>query len=182
MKNKHQKRGLTPPRVPTGERISWECQRAFYSCLRSPVLAVIPLQIAGLLFVSPKGAGQIYLDLLPLLILITLSSVFFVCLIQGNQKILLLTMILLTVGTMLQSLFKAEYLAKNPEGSSGRSLTLGLQLQYVAALVLAILTGFIYWNIRECSSLKMAEFLTILSFFLSVFTLVFAKSVGNVRN
>ena len=182
MSNKHLKRGLTPSGVPTGERISWECQRAFYSCLRSPVLAVIPLQIAGMLFVSPKGAGQIYLDLLPLLVLITVASVFFVCLVQGNQKILLLTMILLTVGTMLQSLFKAEYIAKNPEKSSGRSLTLGLQLQYIAALLLAVLTGFLYWNLRECSSLKMAEFLTIVSLFLSVFTLIFAKSVGNVRN
>lgn len=186
MRNKHQrrvhKRGQTPSGIPAGERISWECQRAFYSALRSPVLAVIPLQIAGMLFVSPKGAGQIYLDLIPLLILITVAADFFVCLVHGNQKILLLTLILLTVGTMLQSLFKAEYLVKHPEDSSARSLTLELQLQYIVALFLAILAGFLYWNLRECSSLRMAEFLTILSLCLSVFTLVFAKSVGNTRN
>ena len=182
MRNKHQKKVLTLSGKLTGERISWECQRAFYACLRSPVLAVIPLQIAGMLFVSQKGAGQIYLDLLPLLILITVISDYFVCMAHGNQKILLLTMILLTVGTMLQSIFKAEYIVKNPEGSFGKSLTLGLQLQYIAALFLALLTGFIYWNLQACSGLKMAEFLTICSLLLSVITLIFAKSVGNVKN
>ena len=61
MRNKHLKKN----HALSADRISWECQRAFYSCLRSPVLAVIPLQIAGMLFVSQKGAGQIYLDMLP---------------------------------------------------------------------------------------------------------------------
>ncbi len=164
------------------ERIRWEFQRAFYSFRRSIALAVIPLQLAALIFVTSKGAGSIYLNMLPILLLITVCSSFFVALIRGNQKILLLSLILLTIGTMLQSIFKQEAILKNPEYFQTHSPVAGLQLQYILGLAAAVMVGFIYWNIRECSSIKTAEILFLISMALSLVTLVFAKSVGNVKN
>ncbi len=178
MKHRHEnkERYLTP------ERISRECQRAACAGLKSPVLAVIPLELAAMLFVSAKGAGQIYLDLLPLLILITILSDFFVCLVRGSQKMVMLSLILLTVGTMLQSIFRQEQILKKGDAASAGSAAGNLQLQYVTALACALLIGAVYWNIRECSSLKAAEILLIVSVALSLFTLVFARGVGNVKN
>ena len=178
MSNRHEKK---EGNLISG-RISWECQRAVYSGLRSPVLAVIPLEIAAMLFVSAKGAGQIYLDLLPLLILITVLADFFTCLIRGNQKIVMLSLILLTVGTMLQSIFRAELLLKKPDAYAGGSAAAGLQLQYLAAFALAVAAGFIYRRFRICSSMRTAEILTVFSILLAGFTLVFARGVGGVRN
>ena len=166
----------------TGERISWELQRAFYSFRRSQVLTVIPIQIAALLFLYAKGAGEIYLDMLPLLILISLLSTYLVCLLHGNQRILLLSLFLLTVGTMLQSLFKEEQLLKDPQAYSSQSLTQSLQIQYLLAIAAAILVGFLYWNLREISDIKTAELLTLLSLGLSLATLLLSKGVGGVKN
>lgn len=178
MAHRHEKNGVKMNQ----EWMRFRCGRAFSHMRKGPILAVIPLQIAAMLLVSAKGAGTIYLDLLPLLIGITLITGFLVCLMQGNQKILLLTLILLTVGTMLQSIFKAELVLKNPDLYQNRSVTAGLQLQYLVGLGMAMVIGFLYWNIRECSSLKVAECLIVLSFLLSVITLIFAHSVGNVKN
>ncbi len=178
MKNRHEKVDSNM----SGERIRWELQRTFYSFRRSISLAVIPLQLAALLFVASKGAGSIYLNMLPILLLITICSSFFVAFVHGNQKILLFSLILLTIGTMLQSIFKQEAILKNPEYYENHSPVAGLQLQYILGLILAVVIGFIYWNIRECSSIKAAEILFLFSMALSVFTLIFAKGVGNVKN
>ena len=97
------------------ERIKWELERAFYSFRSSPVLAVILLQIAAFIFVHAKGAGKIYGDMLGILLIITLVSWFLTSVIHGNQKILIYTLILLTVGTMLQCIMKQEQILKNPE-------------------------------------------------------------------
>ncbi|MDO4976199.1 MAG: FtsW/RodA/SpoVE family cell cycle protein [Eubacteriales bacterium] len=164
------------------ERIRWEFQRSFYSFRRGPALALIPLEIAALLLVSAKGAGKIYMDLLPILIGITVLSCFLVTFIHGNQRILLFALTLLTVGTMLQSIFRQEAVLKHPELYTGRSPAASLQLQYMIGLVLAILAGILYWNLRSISSIKIAEILTVASFLISFATLILAKSVGNVRN
>lgn len=164
------------------ERIRWEFQRSFYSFRKGAALFLIPFELAAMFLVSAKGAGSIYMDMLPILIGITVISCFFVSYIHGNQKILLYALTLLTVGTMLQSIFRQEAVLKHPDLFTGRSPAAALQMQYIVALFLAILVGVFYWNVRSISSIKIAEILTIASFLISIATLVLAKSVGNVRN
>lgn len=164
------------------DRIRFELQRSFYAFRKGPVWLVILFELAALGFVFSKGAGKIYLDLLPAFLLVTLLSGFMVAFIHGNQKIWLMAQILLTVGMMLQSIFKQEYILKHPDAYEGGSAAAGLQLQLLVALAAALVVGFLYWNLRECSTIRIAEILTVVSILLSLLTLVLAKSVGNVKN
>ena len=97
------------------ERVVWEIKRAFYSFKNSPVLALLLMQAAAFIFVQAKGAGKIYLDMIGILLAITLLSWFFTSVIHGNKKIVIYTLLLLTVGTMLQCIFKEEQVLKNPQ-------------------------------------------------------------------
>ena len=164
------------------ERIKWELERAFYSFRSSPVLAVILLQIAAFIFVHAKGAGKIYGDMLGILLIITLVSWFLTSVIHGNQKILIYTLILLTVGTMLQCIMKQEQILKNPELYQKGNPAADLQLQYIAGFVAAIVAAGCYLKWKQISGMRMCRILTAISIGISIFTLVFAQSVGNVKN
>lgn len=165
----------------TRERISWELARGFHSFRKSPAPIVILMQLAAFVFVSSKGAGRIYADMILILLGITVISWFFTTFQQGNHKVLLYTLILLTIGTMLQCTFKQESILAHPE-LAGAHPALSLQLQYGIAFVAAVLASFVYRKTDKISSLKFCKYLIILSIMLSMATLVLAKSVGNVRN
>ena len=175
------------------ERVVWEIQRAFYSFKNSPVLAILLMQVAAFIIVQSKGAGKIYLDMIGILFAITLLSWFFTSLIHGNKKIVIYTMVLLTVGTMLQCIFKEEQVLKNPQYYETHSPTAALQFQYILGFVMMLLVAFIYLKSREIAKMKCMKKIrpTIIkvckvffwfSVVLFVGTLVLAKSVGNVRN
>ena len=175
------------------ERVVWEIQRAFYSFKNSPVLAILLMQIAAFVFVQSKGAGKIYLDMIGILFAITLLSWFFTSLIHGNKKIIIYMLLLLTVGTMLQCIFKEEQVLKNPQYYETHSPTIALQFQYILGFVMACMVAFIYLKSREIarlkclkkfklSTIKICKLFFWISLLLFVVTLVLAKSVGNVRN
>ncbi len=175
------------------ERVVWEIQRAFYSFKNSPVLAILLMQIAAFIFVQSKGAGKIYLDMIGILVAITLLSWFFTSLIHGNKKIVIYMLLLLTVGTMLQCIFKEEQVLKNPQYYETHSATMGLQFQYILGFIMAFLAAFLYLKSREIarlrclkrfqlSTIKVCKLFFWVSLILFVVTLVLAKSVGNVRN
>ena len=96
------KQGLKERKGVSLERVSWEVQRAFSSFQGSPVFAVLLFQLLAFIVVHAKGAGKIYADMIAILVGITLLSWFFVSVIHGNRKILIYSLLLLTVGTMLQ--------------------------------------------------------------------------------
>ena len=175
------------------ERVVWEIQRAFYSFKNSPVLALLLMQAAAFIFVQAKGAGKIYLDMIGILLAITLLSWFFTSVIHGNKKIVIYTLLLLTVGTMLQCIFKEEQVLKNPQYYATHNPATSLQFQYILGFVMALLAAFIYINSRNIASIKCLKRFKLstikvcriffwFSLLLSAATLVLAKSVGNVRN
>lgn len=175
------------------ERVVWEVRRAFYSFKSSPVFAVLLMQVAAFIFVQSKGAGKIYLDMIGILIAITLLSWLFTSVIHGNKKIVTYTLLLLTIGTMLQCIFKEEQVLKNPQYYETHSATAALQFQYILGLVMAFLAAFIYLKSREIarlgclkrlkmSTIKVCRWFFWISILLFIITLVLAKSVGNVRN
>lgn len=164
------------------ERICFELARTWRSFKMGPAPIIILLQIAALIFVQAKGAGKVYGDMLFILIGITLLSWFLTTVCYGNYKVLIYTLLLLTVGTMLQCIFRQEaILASGKEAASG-SLALSLQIQYIVSFAAAAGAAFIYRKFSKISSMKWCRWFTILSVMLSVVTLVLAKSVGNVRN
>lgn len=175
------------------ERVVWEVRRAFYSFKSSPVFAVLLMQIAAFIFVQAKGAGKIYLDMIGILIAITLLSWLFTSVIHGNKKIVTYTLLLLTIGTMLQCIFKEEQVLKNPQYYETHSATAALQFQYILAFLMAFLVAFLYLKSREIarihwikkwnlSTIKVCRLFFLFSIVLFIATLVLAKSVGNVRN
>lgn len=164
------------------ERIKWEWERAFYSFRTSPLLAIILLQFGAFIIVHAKGAGKIYGDMLGILLAITLISWFFTSVIHGNQKILIYTLILLTVGTMLQCIMKQEQILKNPEAFSNRNPAAELQIQYIVGFIAAMIVAGCYLKWKQISGMRMCRVMTGFSLGLSVLTLILAKSVGNVRN
>ena len=117
------------------ERVLWEIQRAFYSFKNSPVLALLLMQAAAFIFVQAKGAGKIYLDMIGILLGITLLSWFFTSVIHGNKKIVIYTLLLLTVGTMLQCIFREEQVLKNPQYYETHNPAASLQFQYILCLL-----------------------------------------------
>ena len=164
------------------ERFVWELQRAFYSFRNGPVLAILLFQIAAFIVVHAKGAGSIYRDMIGILFLITLVSWFFTSVIHGNKKILICALILLTVGTMLQCIMEQEQIIKNPELLEAGNPAAGLQLQYLLGFAAACVAAGGYRRWKQISGMKMCRILVLLSFGLSVFTLIASRAVGNVRN
>ncbi|MCD8018168.1 MAG: FtsW/RodA/SpoVE family cell cycle protein [Clostridiales bacterium] len=164
------------------ERFRWELMRAFYSFKNSPVFALLLFQIAVFVVVHAKGAGAIYRDMIVILCLITLISWFFTSVIHGNQKILIYSLILLTVGTMLQCILIEEELLSNADATGTGNPAAELQIQYLVAFLAAMAGAVFYLKCKEISCMWACRILTVLSLGISVMTLLLAKSVGNVRN
>ena len=139
------------------ERTGWEMKRAFYSVRGSVVMAILLLQLPVFLFVHFKGAGAIYADMLGILVGIILLSWFFTSVVHGNRKILVFSLILLTVGTMLQCIFLKEALIRNPESFGDSLPAAGLQLQYILAMTVSAAVSFVYYRWRGISSMKMCN-------------------------
>lgn len=164
------------------DKLYFELSRALYSFRGSPVFVLVLMQLAAIAFVGAKGAGNIYLDMVVILILITLLSWFLTSLAEGNHKLLVYAVILLTVGTMLQSIFLAEDILKNPEKYGQGNPAAGLQLQYLVAMAAAAAAGFGYRYFKKMSSLRVCQILYLITVFLSVMTLALAVGVGGVKN
>ena len=164
------------------ERVIWEIKRALYSFRRSPAPALMLLQLPVLAFVYSKGSGPIYMDMLGILAFITFLSWFFVSVIHGNRQILIYTLILLSVGTMLQCIFIKEAILKNPDTYSEKALTTSLQLQYAAGFAAAIAASFIYYKWSGIASMNMCRILFLISSGISLLTLALGAGVGGVRN
>ena len=111
---------------------------------RSFVFYIIALQLASILIVSGKGAGQIYLDMFLILLAITLITYLLVKLNHGNIKIGIYTIVLLTIGTMLQSIFRQEAVLADPEAWALKNPAASLQVQYLIAFFGAVAAGFFY--------------------------------------
>lgn len=164
------------------ERIFWEIERALYSFKDGTLLGILLMQAAAFIFVQAKGAGRIYLDMSGILFGITLLSWFFTTIARGNRRILIYALILLTVGTMLQSIFKEEQILKNPQYYETHNPAAALQLQYILGMAAALIAAGIYRSCRKLASLKVCRWLFCFALLLSLVTLVLAKSVGNAKN
>lgn len=164
------------------DRLFWEIRRAFYSFRKSPALAIVLLQIPVIIFVYFKGAGSVYIDMAGILVFIILFSWFLVSVIHGNRKILMYSLMLLTIGTMLQCIFLKEAMQKYPEKYTQGTLASGLQLQYLLGFLAAIVISLIYLKWNGISSMKTCRLLFMVSVGISLLTIVFASSVGGVRN
>ncbi|MGN0465009.1 MAG: FtsW/RodA/SpoVE family cell cycle protein [Lachnospiraceae bacterium] len=146
---------------------------------------MILLEVAMLLIVYPKKSMEPYLDMLLILILMTVISYFFIKRNNGNIKILNYTIVLVTVGVMLQSIFKQELFLKNAENIEGRVSMASLQIQYILAFVLAILASSFYCS--KWGKILAKDFMIRTLFYISILfyiiTLVMARAVGGgVRN
>lgn len=163
-------------------RIRWEIHRAFYSFWTGPLMAVILMQIAALLFMGAKGAGRIYLNLLPLLLLISLAGWLFTSVAHGNRKVLVYSLILLTVGTMLQCIFIEELVIRTGTRDPARTGIASLELQYLVSLAVALAAGIVYFRTDFIARKKTAVLMAALAVGLSLLTLVFSEGVGGVKN
>ena len=139
------------------ERFVWELQRAFYSFRNGPVLAILLFQIAAFVVVHAKGAGTIYRDMIGILFLITLISWFFTSVIQGNKRILICALLLLTVGTMLQCIMEQEQIVKKPELLSAGNPAAGLQLQYLLGFAAGLLAAGCYLRWKQIAGMRMCR-------------------------
>ena len=125
------------------DRGMWEIHRAFYSFWTGPLMAVILLQVAALLFMWAKGAGSYYFGMLPLLLLVTLCGWLCTSMVHGNRKILIYTLILLTVGTMLQCIFIEEMALRGGSDMAAASIS-SLKIQYLVSLSAAVSLGAVF--------------------------------------
>lgn len=164
------------------DRLIWELQRAFFVMRRSPLPLILVLQAGGYIFVAAKGAGSVYMDMLPVLLAISVLSWTGLSLLRGNQVILTCTLILLTVGTMLQCIFLQEAALKDPDFYGGRVPASGLQLQYLAAFICACLAAYAYRRFTAAASVRGGRILFAGTLALSLFALVFSAATGGVRN
>ena len=164
------------------DRILWEIHRAFYSFWTGPLMAVILLQIAALLFMGAKGAGRIYLRMLPVLLLLTAGSWLFTSVIHGNRKVLIYTLVLLTVGTMLQCIFIEEMILRTGSSDAVRTGISSLQIQYLVSLAAGLLAGSFYFCSDLVSRKKTAAAMAVMAAGLSLLTLMVSEGVGGVRN
>lgn len=163
-------------------RTGWKIKECIRDAKRSFVFYIVALQLASLLFVWGKGAGQIYLDMFLILLFITLVSYFFIKVHQGNIKIGIYTIVLLTIGTMLQSVFRQEAVMASPSDWLTRNPATGLQIQYMVSFCGAVLAGFFYKKGKILANPKVIKGMFGLSVGLYGITLVLAKAVGNVKN
>ena len=164
------------------ERLIWELQRAFFVMRRSPLPLILLLQAGGYVFVAAKGAGPVYMDMLPLLLVISILSWTGLSLLRGNQVILTCVLILLTVGTMLQCIFLQEAACRDPAFYGGRVPASGLQMQYLTAFICACLAAFAYRRFSGAASVRSGRILYAASLALSACALVFSAATGGVRN
>ncbi len=160
------------------QQLYLEWQRSFSSLYKSPMPAVILFQAAGCFFVASKGAGRFYMDMLGLLIGISLFSWVLTAYVQGNEKIVLYTILLLTVGTMLQCIFLAEYAAKTGSAPS----VVGLQVQYLTGFILAVVTGALYRKFSQLAAMKTVRLAAGAGIALSIVTLLLSGGHGGVKN
>ncbi len=166
----------------TLERVLWEIQRAFRKKSVVLLLAVLGFQSASAVFLAAKGAGSIYLGMLTVLFFITVSAWILTSTVHGNVKILIDTLLLLTVGVMLQCVFIQEQLLKSQDTTNVQGQLGKLQLEYILAFAVAAATGALYWYGRRLAAMQTCRFLVGIQMFLSGVTLVFGRAVGGVRN
>lgn len=143
---------------------------------------IVALQLAALLFVTGKGAGQIYLDMFLILLLITLGTFFLAKIHGGNKKIVIYTVVLITIGIMLQVIFKQESMLAHPNSFNAAQLVSGLQIQYLLAFTAAVICSLIYKKGTFLAKPVVIKGMYLFSIFLYLFTLIFARVVGNVKN
>ena len=143
---------------------------------------IVALQLASLLFVTGKGAGQIYLDMFLILLLITLTMFFFAKVNGGNSKIVIYTIVLITIGIMLQVIFKQESILAKPDLYGTGNPAAGLQMQYLIALVAGITASFLYKKGKYLARPNVIKGMYLFSVILYAVTLIFAKAVGNAKN
>ena len=143
---------------------------------------IVALQLASVLFVTGKGAGQIYLNMFLILLLFTLATYFYARVNGGNTKIVVYTTVLVTIGIMLQSIFKQESIIASPELYGTSNPASGLQFQYLIALLAMIVVSLIYRKGKFLADPKVVKGLYVFSMGLYMFTLIFAKAVGNAKN
>lgn len=152
---------------------------------RTSAFYMILLEVAMLLIVYPKKSMSPYLDMLLLLIGMTLLSYFLIKKKECNAKLLIYTIILVTVGVMLQSIFKQELFLKNAQNIEGHVSMTSLQIQYILAFVLAVSVAGFYcskWG-KILATDRFIRILFVISMSFYLITLVMAKAVGGgVRN
>ena len=163
------------------DRLLWETHRAFYSFWTGPLMAVILMQVAALLFMWSKGAGRFYLGILPLLLLITLCGWLCTSMVHGNRKILIYTLVLLTAGTMLQCIFIEEMAVRGGEDMARVSIA-SLKVQYLVSLIIAVSTGVLYFCCDQIPKKRTAALMAAFALGLSLVTLFFSEGVGGVKN
>jgi cell division protein FtsW (lipid II flippase) len=163
-------------------RTGWKIKELFLDAKRSFVFYIVALQLASILIVSGKGAGQVYLDMFLILLAITLITYFLIRVSHGNVKIGIYTIVLLTIGTMLQSIFRQEAVLANPEAWTLKNPAASLQIQYVIAFAGAVAAGLLYKKSKFLARPKVIKAMYWVSMGLYLVTLVLAKAVGNVKN
>ncbi len=163
------------------DRGMWEIHRAFYSFWTGPLMAVILLQVAALLFMWAKGAGSYYFGMLPLLLLVTLCGWLCTSMVHGNRKILIYTLILLTVGTMLQCIFIEEMAIRGGSDMAAASIS-SLKIQYLVSLSAAVSLGAVFYHWELIPGRRAAAVMAAFALGLSLVTLLFSEGVGGVRN
>ncbi|MDO4556533.1 MAG: FtsW/RodA/SpoVE family cell cycle protein, partial [Lachnospiraceae bacterium] len=163
-------------------KLGWNIKQLFLDAKRSFVFYIVALQLASILIVSGKGAGQIYLDMFLILLGITLVTYFLVKVQHGNMKIAVYTIVLLTIGTMLQSIFREEAVLADPEAWTLKNPAATLQIQYLIAMAGAIAAGFFYKKGKFLAKPKVIKVMFGVSIGIYLVTLILAQAVGNVKN
>lgn len=143
---------------------------------------IIALQIAALLFVTGKGAGQIYLDLFLFLLVVTLGLYFYARVCGGNRKVVVYTTLLITIGIMLQSIFRQERILANPELLASGNPAIDLQIQYMVMILGMFGMAFLYRKGQFLANPKVLKGMYLGSVGLSLATILFAEAVGTAKN
>lgn len=164
------------------ERAVWELKRAFYSFRTSALLAILMLIVGAGILVASKGAGAIYADMVIFLVAMVLVGWLCTSIVHGSVKLVICSLVLITVGTMLQTIFKQEAINKNPEAYAGSNPAAGLQLQYLLALAAAVAAGMVYYKWKEISSDRLCKILMVAVPCILLITKLVGKSVGGVSN
>lgn len=146
------------------------------------IFYIVALQMAALLFVTGKGAGQIYLDLLLLLLAMTLGLYFYARVYGGNTKVVVYTALLITIGIMLQSIFRQESILANPKLFALGNPAFDLQIQYIVAIIGMFAMAFLYRKGKFLANPTVLKGMYLGSVSLSLATLLFAKAVGTAKN
>lgn len=177
------------PLYVRGYRTIWhqvqKIKEMFIFFHKTAAFYMILLEVAMLLIVYPKKSMTPYLDMLLILIGMTILAYFLIKKNEGNIKILNYTIVLVTIGVMLQSIFRQEIFLKNAENIEGRVSVTGLQIQYILAFGLAVIAASFYcskWG-KILTKDFMIRILFVASILCYIVTLVMARAVGDgVKN